>query len=290
MPNKVKHIGLTGATGFVGTRFITYNQSQFRITALSLRGELEQLPLAGMDAIVHLAGKAHATDKQEDESYFQINTRLTQRLAAHAKQSGVPHFIFMSSVKVYGEGGEKSLNESSVCHPRDAYGKSKLEAENQLFEMKNPSFHVSVVRASLVYGPGVKGNLLKLLSLCHSPYLLPFKHVHNKRSMVFLDQLIELFNALIEKRESGIFLAADDSPLSTEQLVTIIRKKMGKSPRLISVPSWMRGYIKRVKPGLYDRLFGSFLLDDTQTRQTLGLTQKKSPEEGLSEMIQWFLA
>src|SRR5450755_1009413 len=126
----MKTIGITGATGFVGKRMIVYNSKKFNQKILSLRDtKIDAIDLSGIHAVVHLAGKAHDMGKVDERIYFNINYELTKQLANKAKQSGVKQFIYISSTKVYGDEIHEVLNESSACVPTDAYGASKLKAE-----------------------------------------------------------------------------------------------------------------------------------------------------------------
>ena len=191
MANKIL---LTGASGFIGLALSEYCKDKIQLTPVSLRTVLpEDIDFSGQNSIFHLAGIAHQMTAIEDEIYFKVNHDLTIRLAQAAKRIGVNHFIFVSTIKVYGENIVRNiLDETSDCLPEDAYGKSKRKAEIALQEMEDDNFKVAIVRPPLVYGPGVKGNLIKLLNLINKKLPLPFGGIDNKRSMVYLDNLIEL--------------------------------------------------------------------------------------------------
>ncbi len=162
----MKKVVLTGAGGFVGRHFLAINAQRYEIVPVSLRNtEWQQQSFSGFHAVVHLAGKAHEMTKINDQVYFDINTTLTRQLFQKAEAEGVPHFIYISSTKVYGDEVTGVLNEESPCQPTDAYGKSKLEAEQFLLQ-QNHKCRVAVVRPPLVYGAGVKGNMVNLLRLC----------------------------------------------------------------------------------------------------------------------------
>ena len=118
-------IMLTGASGFVGERFMEINGSRFDLVPVSLRGtNIEEIDLTGIDSIVHLAGKAHEMKPVDDQVYYDVNYGLTKKLAEWARHCGVPHFVYISSVKVYGDETPGPLNEQSPCLPTDAYGKA----------------------------------------------------------------------------------------------------------------------------------------------------------------------
>jgi UDP-glucose 4-epimerase len=284
-------IGITGAGGFVGSRFMEYNKEKYSLVPIPLRNfNPQELALSGLHAIVHLAGKAHEMKGIDERIYYDVNFELTKKLANKAKEQGVPAFIYISSVKVYGDKEDLCVDEDSVCEPTDAYGKSKLAAENYLRSVQDERFKVAVIRPPLVYGPGVKGNMIRLLKLAEKNISLPFGGVPNKRSMVYLDNLVELINKVVETRASGVFVAGDDRPVSTGELITLIRGYMGKRDGMLIIPSFGRKFLRILGPGLFKRLFSSFIIDHRKTDQTLGFTPPFSIEYGLGQMVNWYLS
>lgn len=281
---------LTGAGGFVGKRFLEYNKGTFEIETLSLRNDdWHNKSFDGFDVIVHLAGKAHEMNKIDDGIYFEVNTELTKKLYQKAVAAGVQQFIYISSTKVYGDHPDGVLNEASPANPDDAYGKSKLAAEEFLLS-RNDSCTIAIIRPPLVYGPNVKGNMINLLKLCAKKIPLPFKGVENRRSMVFVDNLIELINTIIQKKATGIFIGGDAAPLSTGQLVELIRKAMNRKPGLFRLPGMAKTMIKKLKPALYIRLFGSYEVDPSNGFRQLGFVPPYSSEQGINETVRWYLA
>ncbi len=294
-------VAVTGAGGFVGKRFMEYNQGRFDLYPVSLRKQKpSDADLRGIDVVVHLAGKAHEKRKTDESEYFNVNYGLTKDLAELAIKKGVSHFIYISSVKVYGDGVNEYLDESSICYPTDGYGKSKLEAERYLLSMRSDGsdksnesdgsdkFTVSIIRPALVYGPGVKGNMISLLKLADKNIPLPFGGINNLRTMVFLDNLIALINCVIQKKAEGIFVAADAKPVSTTALVTLIRESMGKKNQFVRLPGWSTNLILKLKPALHKRLFGSFVIDNKKTCDRLYFTPPFSTEHGIRKMVEWY--
>jgi nucleoside-diphosphate-sugar epimerase len=283
-------IAVTGTTGFVGNRYMRVPYKDYEKIPLNLRSETpDQMELQGVNTIVHIAGKAHEMQPIPEGIYFKVNYDLTKALADKAKAAGVSHFIYISSTKVYGDEINGVVNEDSECFPVDAYGKSKRMSEEYLLSMQSPEFTVSIVRPPLVYGPGVKGNMIRLLELAEKNIPLPFGNTKNARSMVYLDNLIALINHIIEKKSPGIFVGGDASPLATDQLICYMRKSMGKKAGLVTIPDFFRNILKKIKPGMYIRLFGSFEVDNSFTNKTLGFTPPYSSELGIAEMVQWYL-
>lgn len=285
----MKRIAVTGITGFVGKRLMEYDKNVFELVPISLRSsDANTMNLSGIDAIVHLAGKAHQMQPIDDSIYFEVNYELTRSLAGAAVKQGVKQFVYISSTKVYGDDQREVLDETSGCHPTDAYGASKWKAEQYLQTLQSATFNVAILRPPLVYGPGVKGNMLRLLHLANKNYPLPFGNSGNRRSMVFLDNLIELINAIIVKNASGVFIAGDLEPIATDRLLQLIRKELGIKKGLVSIPFFLRSIIKKIKPGLYIRLFGSFVVDNHNTNEALNFVPPYTTDYGVSKMVQWF--
>ncbi len=282
------NILLTGASGFVGQHFLQSNNNNDRVVTASVRDNQPIPDLSGIDVIVHLGGKAHEMKPIPDEVYFNANAGVTKQLAIAAKAAGVNHFIYASSVKVYGNIVSETINENTPCEPDDAYGKSKLLAEQYLQQLMDETFAVSIIRPPLVYGSGVKGNMLKLLQLAQKNIPLPFGNIHNKRSLVFIGNLIALIDKLITTKAAGIFIAGDAEPVSTTRLVELIRKFSHKKTNLIYIPLWMQNIIKKLRYPLYIRLFGSFVIDNSFTNQKLNFQPPYSTENGIEEMVSWF--
>ena len=158
---------ITGANSFVGTNFIKY--SQFRDTEeISLLNKRpEDIDFEKYDVVLHLAAIVHQSKKITEAEYFRVNRDLCLRVAEHAKKRGIRQFVFLSTLKVYGEfvNGSDLRNEDSECFPDDAYGRSKYSAEIELKKLEDEHFILSIIRTPLVYGEGVKANMINLVKL-----------------------------------------------------------------------------------------------------------------------------
>lgn len=285
----MKSIGVTGTTGFVGQRFIEYNRDRYRLVPIDLRKTAPaELQLNGLDVIVHLAGKAHQMTPIDEQIYFDVNFGLTKQLADRALELGVPQFIYISSVKVYGDEKRGQLTEASACHPSDAYGRSKLQAEVYLLNLQRPGFNVAIVRPPLVYGPGVKGNMIRLLELADKKLPLPFDKSGNARTMVFVDNLVALINRVADKCATGVFVAADRAPVQTSDLIRMMRQQLNNKAPLFSIPGFLRAIMKQLRPGLYNRLFGSFVIDNSVTNKALDFEPPYATSDGINAMTQWY--
>ena len=289
MDNKKKRILVTGTGGFVGRRLMEIDSDRFCLVPVSLRStNVDDIDLAGIDSIVHLAGKAHEMKPVDDQVYYDVNYTLTKKLAERARQQGVPHFVYISSVKVYGDETPGPLNEQSPCVPTEAYGKSKLQAEEMLLHESALSFKVAIVRPPLVYGPRVKGNMIKLLQLAGKNYPLPFGNIKNRRSMVYVDNLVALINTIVEQQAAGIYIAGDEQPVSTELLVRTIRKELNKPENMISLPLPLRLLLRTLKPALFTRLYGSYIIDNALTNKRLSFHPPFSTQAGIRHMVEWY--
>jgi UDP-glucose 4-epimerase len=277
---------LTGAEGFVGSRMRQSASFEFVPFSFS-RGDLDAIDFSGIDAVVHLAALVHQMKGAEETEYFRINRDGTVALAKRAKRAGVKQFVFMSSVKVYGEENDLPYTESSLCHPTDPYGRSKLEAEQQLGELMDETFAIALIRSPLVYGEGVKANMLSLMRLVDRFALLPFGHLDNKRSMIYVGNLVHLIGEIVRQGKSGIFLAADNGPVSTTRLVESMAKAMGKELKLFSCPL-LAGILKRLRPGLYRRLYKSLYVQNAKTVDALRLENPFTFDEGIGRMVAHF--
>jgi UDP-glucose 4-epimerase len=227
-------------------------------------------------------------DGAQESAYQQINVNKTVALAKKAKASGVKQFVFMSSIKVYGEESAAPYDEESVCHPKDPYGKSKLDAETALLAMADEIFKVAIIRTPVVYGEGVKANILKLIELTDKHKFLPFGGIHNRRSMIYIGNLIHLISEIIRQKETGIFLASDDSPISTSDLIAKIANTLGKRPLLFPFLP-LKIMLKWLKPQIYQRLYGDLYLDDSRSKARLNLKNPFTSDAGIEKMVYWYL-
>jgi len=279
------NILLTGSNGFVGSYFKNNYSNEYRIETFSfLNDDLADLDLTQTDTIVHLAALVHQMGGATKEEYKNVNVIQTLALAKKAKQSGVKHFIFMSTVKVYGEEADTVYREDTLCNPQDEYGKSKLEAENALRKLEDDIFRVSIIRTPIVYGEGVKANILNLINLIKKVSVLPFANIQNRRSMVYIGNLSAIIDRIIKTGKSGIFLASDDRAVSTTELVQLIAAVLNKKVFLLSVPFFPL-LLKKLKPSFYNRLYKSLEVDNTFTKKKLGFSNMYSVEEGIKLMI-----
>ena len=169
MRTEQNRIMVTGGKGYIGRSFINKYKGEYELIPVSLSSK-QNLDFCNVSTVLHLSALVHQTNKIPDEQYFSINTEQTISLAKEAKKCGVRHFIFYSTVAVYGLHGyladhKKLINEQSICNPASAYAKSKYDAEKALLKLEDEQFIVSIIRPPLVYGKDAPGNMLKLKKL-----------------------------------------------------------------------------------------------------------------------------
>ena len=280
-----KKLLVTGASGFVGVQFLDNCKADYDIVPVSLqKTPVSSIDFEGVDCVLHLAGIAHRMEKTEDSLYFSVNHELTKELADAAKAAGVTQFVFMSTIKVYGESYER-LTLDTECKPTDAYGQSKLFAEQYLQTIESDGFQVAIIRPPLIYGPGVKGNMQRLIEMVEKRKYIPLGKIMNQRSMVSIDNLIRLIRLIIDKKVSGTYLVQDESAISTTELLTEIAKAKSADVRLVAIPGIFRSMIKIFLPHIYVRLFGSLVVDDSLTRSTIDYRPEDSTSAGILKMI-----
>jgi UDP-glucose 4-epimerase len=276
---------ITGSNGFVGSYFINKYQGKYKIKTFSfLKEDINSLDCSDIDVVFHLSALVHQMGGASFEEYERVNVIQTLQLAKKAKESGIKHFVFMSTVKVYGEETDSKYSENSICNPEDEYGKSKLKAELELQKLEDEDFKVSIIRTPIVYGYGVKANIKSLINLVNKVPLLPFGKIENKRSMVYIGNLCHLVYEIITQEKSGIFLACDDEPLSTSRLIELVAKNLDKKIYLVKIP-FFETLLKILKPSFHKRLYGSLEIDNTITKEKLNLKNPYSVEDGIRLMI-----
>ena len=301
---------VTGANGFVGLALLwrlnltTAFQplSVVRCAAGLTVGELVEIGdftkqtdwskiLAGADAVVHLAGRVHVMNDTEADplaAFRAVNVDGTLNLASQASAAGVKRFVFVSSVKVNGESTPpgKAFTDADTPNPKDAYGKSKHEAELGLRQLSaNTGMEIVIIRPPLVYGPGVKANFAALMQAVKSGWPLPLGAVHNQRSLVAVDNLVDFIITCIThpKAANQTFLVSDGQDLSTTELVRGIAQSAGMNARLIPIQVWALriGASLLGKSDAIERLCGNLQVDISKSRSLLGWEPPVSVQEGL---------
>ena len=308
---------LTGSTGFVGSsieeqlqgtgyhllplvRFIN-RKTPGNATAI---GEIDTYTnfsnvLTDVEVVIHCAARAHIMNEEVADplsEYRRVNVDGTLNLAQQAADAGVKRFVYISSIKVNGEStsGSVPFTEKDTAKPLDPYGVSKYEAEEGLKKIAaDTGMEVVIIRPPLVYGAGVKANFLNLLKLSNTGLPLPFGLVNNKRSMVYVENLVDFIVKCIDHPAAAnqTFLISDNDDLSLNGLLKIIRSSMNKPTRLIPVPVFLfklAGLIFR-KQDVVDRLVGDLQVDSSKAMSLLDWNPPYTVEQGIQATVDSFL-
>lgn len=233
----MKKILITGAGSYIGESFARYLKQfpeQYETETVDMvDGSWRNQSFTGFDAVYHVAGIAHIKETAENANlYYEVNRDLAVETAKKAKAEGVQQFVFLSSMSVYGM-EEGCISRNTQPAPRSNYGKSKLQAEEGLEELKSDTFRIAVLRPPMVYGEGCKGNYQSLVKFAK---LLPFfPDYSNKRSMLHIDGLCEAVRKLIDSQGQGLYLPQDEEYVCTCQMVQGIARNMGKNMKLLKV-------------------------------------------------------
>lgn len=307
---------ISGASGFLGSHLIGHIEAQELVILdrgvnrqhenyLCYQREINAENsysdvLTNVEVVIHCAAKVHAMDDLSHDplsEYREVNTLGTMNLANQAFLAGVKRFIFISSVKVNGEStsGRDPFSTKDGRLPKDFYGQSKAEAEEQLLQLaKETGLEVVIIRPTLVYGPRVKANFSALMNIVSKGIPLPFSCINtNKRSLVSVDNLVDLIVTCIKHPNAAnqVFLVSDDNDVSTSGMVREMAKALGKRDWQIPIPLWcfrLLGKILNKKP-IVDRLTGSLQVDISHTKETLNWHPPQTLEEGFQKTANAFL-
>jgi nucleoside-diphosphate-sugar epimerase len=307
-----RRVLVTGGSGFVGGALVARLAADKRYTVRTalrrpmpgLAGSVEQTTigdlaqtidwqpaLAGTDVVIHTAARVHVMDERASDplrAFRLVNVDATLHLARQAAARGVRRFIFLSSIKVNGETTARGqpFRADDAPAPKDAYGISKLEAEQGLHSLARTSgMQVVVIRAPLVYGPGVKANFARLMQLLDRGVPLPFGAIDNRRTLVALDNLVDLIVTCIDHPAAGnqTFLAGDAEDLSTTDLLRRLGRALNKPARLIPIPGgWIECAARLLgRHAIADRLCGSLQVDIGKSAALLGWHPPLDVDAGL---------
>ena len=247
---------VTGASGFVGRALVNDLAASGHSVRAAMRQPADVFPrsvevvavsdltrpvewralLKGAETVVHLAGIAHAGPEIAENAYDRVNRLATAELASAARTSGIRHLIFMSSIRAQsGPAASEILRETDPPRPTDAYGRSKLAAEDAVRAAGVP---FTILRPVLIYGPGVKGNLARLIQLAQSRWPLPLGLCRNRRSLLARQNLIAAIHLALQSSAAlgESYIVADPMPLTLAEIVAALRAGEGRRPGLLPIP------------------------------------------------------
>jgi nucleoside-diphosphate-sugar epimerase len=311
-------VAVTGATGFVGRALIARLLDEGRPVRAIVRrlpaidvppacpiaavGDIDaatrwDAALAGVDAVVHLAARVHVLDERSADplaEFRRVNVDGTRSLAESCARHGVRRLVFVSTVKVHGEATHgRPLTEADRPAPEDPYGVSKTEAEAALHAVaRDTGLEVVVVRPPLVYGPGVGANFMALLRAVDRGVPLPLGAVRNRRSLVYVGNLVDALVRCIDHPAAAghTFLVDDGAALSSAGLARAIAQAFGRPARLMPVPPGLLRVAGALtgRRAAVERLLSDLEVDSGALRRTLGWTPPWTPAEGLAETVKWY--
>jgi len=320
---------VTGASGFIGQALVRRMSQQFGWSVLAAtRGvprqadpkgwnkpviadavrwvNLPDLPspmpidlFLDIEVVVHCAARVHVMEEKDCHplaAFRVVNLVGTLQIAEAAARAGVRRFVFLSTVKVHGEetGCRAAFTADSPLHPADAYAQSKMEAEQALWKLsERTGLEIVIVRPPLVYGPGVKANFLSLMGLLNKGLPLPLGAIRNRRSLVGLDNLVDLLLVCVNhpNAQGQAFLVSDGADCSTTELLKRLGQALGKPPRLLPIPPallWTAGVLLG-RRAVVERICGSLHVDIGKTRKLLGWEPPVTLNEGLRRTADSFL-
>lgn len=307
------NILITGIHGFVGNNLVEILSKQHNVYGLDIVfpqrdgviktyswDDLSNGEIPNIDAIIHLAGKAHDTkNKSQADVYFKINTDLTKRIYDYFIASTAKKFIFFSSVKAAADKVENEiLTEDVIPNPKGPYGESKIAAENYILSNHIPNRSTYILRPCMIHGPGNKGNLNLLYNLVSKGLPWPLGAYDNKRTFTSIDNLNFIVEQLILNNiNSGIYHIGDDESLSTNELIRTMCKAMDRKPLILGINAHIINFVAKVGtichlPLNNDRLqklTENYVVSNEKIKAALGITKLPvTASEGLLKTIKSF--
>lgn len=255
----MKKILITGKNSYIGNSFKEWlNQwpNEYQVDEVETRDDIwKEVDFSSYDSILHVAGIAHIKETKENQSlYYKVNRDLAVDIAKKAKKEGVKQFIFLSSMSVYGL-TTGVIDENTPLLPKSAYGKSKLEAEQEISKLQDQNFKLAIIRPPMVYGENSKGNYSKLSKLAKITPIFP--DIDNKRSMIYIDNLSEFVRNLISKNKYGIYHPQNNEYVKTSEMV---RKISEVHEKKIYLTKKINSIIKiLMKFDFFQKVFGNLV-------------------------------
>lgn len=277
----MKRVLITGANSYIGTSFENYIKEnyadQYSVDTVDMiDGSWRDKSFTGYDSVFHVAGIAHVKETAENrELYYSVNKDLAIEAATKSKNDGVKQFVILSSMSVYGL-VTGHITKETLCNPTNAYGKSKLMADEVIAKMNCDSFHVAILRPPMVYGKGCKGNYQQLSRFALKSPVFPF--YKNARSMIYIDNLCEFVRKLVEENKSGLYFPQNEEYVCTAEMVRLIARYNGKRIYLLKI---LNIFVRIFQISIVKKVFGSLtyekidLIDKISFIESIHKTEKK---------------
>lgn len=286
----MKRVLITGAGSYVGEsvkKYILSTSTDFEIDSVDTMSDAwKQTDFSKYDVVYHVAGIAHVNaDPKMEPLYYKVNRDLTIEIAKHAKENGVKQFIFMSSQIVFHESKSlksEVLTKETKPNPNGFYGDSKLQAEIGLHELESESFKVCILRPCMIYGPNAKGNFPRLAKLATKVPVFPAWH--NKRSMLYVDNLAEFVKQAIERQLEGTFYPQNREQADTVEIIRYFAKAAGHKvwiTKLFNPFVWLGSFV--LQP--INKMFATYYYDPEMSKMDFDY-QLVSFEESLKRVAE----
>jgi UDP-glucose 4-epimerase len=278
---------LTGADSFVGKSFREKYHQNYSIQEVCLiKNKPQDINFKNTNVVIHLAAIVHSSKQISKKIYYDVNTDLAYRTAVEAKKRGVKHFIFLSSVKVFGSAVQNlAFNEASKCFPEEPYGWSKYQAEKKIKSLHDDDFIVSIIRSSVVYGPMVKANIYSLIRFIDRWPIIPLKGIKNKRSFVYISNLLFIIQMIIDKQIGGTYIAKDSNDISTSEFAYEIAKNIKEKKLFFKIP--FKSILKLFFPESFEKIFGDYEINNDFTLKMVG-ELPINYKEGIKSTVKWY--
>ncbi len=303
---------ITGVHGFVGSNLVSYLAPNNTIYGLDIIApdkegvkqtyswkDLDEGQVPDVDAIVHLAGKAHDTKNQAAaDVYFKVNTGLTQKIYDYFLKSSAKKFVFFSTAKAAADKVDGVLTEDVVPSPVGPYGESKIKAEEYILSNMPSDKAVYIFRPCMIHGPGNKGNLNLLYNVVRKGIPWPLGAFENRRTFTSIENICFAVKGVLTKDvESGIYNMGDDDALSTNELIEEICKSLGKKPHILKLPRGLMSGVAKIGGALHlpldserlRKLTENYISSNEKIKKALGVDKMPvDAREGLKVTLESF--
>jgi len=308
-------IVVTGCTGFIGSHIVPALLEAGYDVAGTVEPGITNFPadvpthsvdicngnglvaaFVGVNAVIHLAARNHVLRERSKDPLFEYrkaNVEGTRNVLQAASAAGMKIFLHMSSVKAMGEGSEKVLDEEDDCQPSTPYGISKLESEGVVrSDSTKRGIQATILRLPMVYGPGNKGNLPRMIRWAERGLPFPFIQPDNLRSMVYVGNVVAAVKSVVVAHATGdaapkTYLVKDDADCSTRMIYSSICRALGKVPRFLPLPSTL-GRVAGAISEDFRKVTSSFRVSSAKIREEIGFIPPVSGEEGIARTVRWY--
>lgn len=294
----MKKVLIIGGSSFVARNIVTSFSKDYEIKTVTRNAtgyaneilvedyfKLDKTIFQDCEIVINCAAIVHQPAMTDESIYNRVNFELPIYIAKLAKEAGVCQFLQLSTIAVYGSATQISINTTEL--PINLYGSSKLKADQELLKMTSDTFVVICIRPPMIYGGGdAPGNMMRLIELVDKKIPLPFGNSHNKRDFIYIKTLAQYCQYALERNQTAIYLVKDSFSVSTKELVVLIIRKLGVRTSIFSIPVFLLTFLKKVKPSIFEKLFGQLTL--TSNLEINEYSKQQDLETGIEEMVAFY--